>query len=233
MGSRFIEEFEVEQIETSTIYLIGSVTTRSGKKQEDSKLSVERAELRKLKLNVTPVGGDRLSRPIEVIPTPKSNWYSLSITKDELIELQKEDLSLKTCFVQVGCQKKIHKVKFFLKEGILCRQNKDDEEENKGIAPEIQMVVPKSLRKEILVMSHDIPISGHQGMDRTLSRITAHFFWARHSCRYPKLRKFMFCLSEGCRPHIFETCSFDTYTSRGNAIAEMGDGHHWSIDNIG
>ena len=109
----YIKEFEVEQIETSTIYPIGSVTTRSGKKQEDSKLSVERAELRKLKPNVTPVGGDRLSQPIEVIPTPKSNWYSLSITKDELIELQKEDLSLKTCFIQVGCQKKIQKVKFF------------------------------------------------------------------------------------------------------------------------
>ena len=42
---------------------------------------------------------------------------------------------------------------------------------------EVQVVVPKQLRNHISKMAHDIPISGHEGMDRTLKRITMHFFW--------------------------------------------------------
>ena len=38
------------------------------------------------------------------------------------------------------------------------------------------LVVPSTLRDEILQLSHDIPSSGHQGIDRTDSRVKAKYF---------------------------------------------------------
>ena len=38
-------------------------------------------------------------------------------------------------------------------------------------------VVPSQLRSTILRLSHDHPSSGHFGIDRTWSRLSAHYFW--------------------------------------------------------
>ena len=45
-----------------------------------------------------------------------------------------------------------------------------------------QIVVPKSYRKAILSMGHDVPLSGHLGIKRTYHKILTHFYW-------PNLRK--------------------------------------------
>ena len=41
----------------------------------------------------------------------------------------------------------------------------------------IQFLVPASLRKEILKLMHDSPISGHLGKKKTCARILQHFYW--------------------------------------------------------
>ena len=39
------------------------------------------------------------------------------------------------------------------------------------------LVVPPSLRNEILELCHDIPAAGHQGIDRTIARMKKQFYW--------------------------------------------------------
>ena len=41
----------------------------------------------------------------------------------------------------------------------------------------IQFLVPASLRKEILKLMHDSPISGHLGKKKTCARVLQHFYW--------------------------------------------------------
>ncbi|XP_078246874.1 uncharacterized protein LOC144588278 [Pogona vitticeps] len=43
--------------------------------------------------------------------------------------------------------------------------------------PVRQLVVPSDYRLRILEMAHDHPSSGHQGMRKTLKRISQHFYW--------------------------------------------------------
>ncbi len=42
-----------------------------------------------------------------------------------------------------------------------------------------QLVIPESLKSEILKLCHDIPTSGHQGIARTKERIQRNYFWFR------------------------------------------------------
>ena len=85
---------------------------------------------------------------------------------------------MEPCFKQVGKGKLGKKIEFVLREGILCRMSSEVPQAHIDMIPgDMQIVVPTQLRNHILKMAHDIQISGHEGMDRTLKRITAHFFW--------------------------------------------------------
>ena len=48
-------------------------------------------------------------------------------------------------------------------------------------APEFlsQLVVPRSLVAEVLNTYHSLPLAGHPGVDRTLEKVRAHFYWPR------------------------------------------------------
>ena len=39
------------------------------------------------------------------------------------------------------------------------------------------LIIPDSMRSEVLSLCHDIPAAGHQGMDRTLARVREKFHW--------------------------------------------------------
>ena len=43
------------------------------------------------------------------------------------------------------------------------------------------LVIPESLKNEVLYLCHDIPSAAHQGIKRTLSKITSRYFWYRVS----------------------------------------------------
>ena len=49
-----------------------------------------------------------------------------------------------------------------------------------------QLVLPSQFRKAVLQMAHEVPMAGHLGKHRTLSRISQRFYW-------PSLHKFCRC----------------------------------------
>ena len=114
----------------------------------------------------------------------------LNVTPQELIELQKLDTSLEKAFGQVRPQEGTldsHSHCFVLREGILTRIYQNDD------GKVYQIEVPKKLRQTVLQVAHDLPMSGHFGVRRTLSRVLTHFHW-------PTVRKDVteYCLS--CDP---------------------------------
>lgn len=40
-----------------------------------------------------------------------------------------------------------------------------------------RLVVPNTFVTEVLSLHHDLPVMGHQGIDRTLARIKVKFYW--------------------------------------------------------
>jgi hypothetical protein len=47
----------------------------------------------------------------------------------------------------------------------------------KNKEPQWQLVVPGSLRTTMMKLAHDIPISGHQGVTKTVKRLLAKYWW--------------------------------------------------------
>ena len=66
--------------------------------------------------------------------------------------------------------------KFFLdKHGILYRYADD----RPPYDPQQQLVIPKSLIKEILYQNHDTYLSAHPGVKRTIRKIALNYYWPR------------------------------------------------------
>ena len=65
----------------------------------------------------------------------------------------------------------INKELFSLSDDGVLWKRRDD------IASEKLLVVPAALKKEIMTLSHDLPSTGHQGQERTLSRCKTRFYW--------------------------------------------------------
>ena len=45
------------------------------------------------------------------------------------------------------------------------------------IDTKMQMIVPESLKEEILELYHDVPTAGHLGIYKTLEKIKQHLYW--------------------------------------------------------
>ena len=72
---------------------------------------------------------------------------------------------------------------FYVRYGVLMRKwRPPDRPADEKWTVVDQIVVPPPCRKEILRLAHEIPMAGHMGVKKTLTRIRAHFFW-------PKMRK--------------------------------------------
>ena len=104
-------------------------------------------------------------RKTSVYPDPTI----INLSKSDLVRLQQEDDSL-------GHQRRSVSTpssRYFIKDGVLYRRStKHGEDSN-------QLVVPQSLRPEVLRQGHDRPLAGHMGVQRTLDRIQQEFFWPR------------------------------------------------------
>lgn len=68
-----------------------------------------------------------------------------------------------------------------LHDGILCRRWVLPHMSGARSASESlsQLVVPRSLVRDVLETYHSLPLAGHPGVDRTLEKIRAHFYWPR------------------------------------------------------
>ena len=56
-----------------------------------------------------------------------------------------------------------------VKDSLILRQTVDSR------SP--QVLVPSALREEVIRLAHDIPMSAHFGVNRTLARLTPHYYW--------------------------------------------------------
>ena len=65
---------------------------------------------------------------------------------------------------------------FFLEDGLLCRHYEPTSTKRRPFA-QSQVVVPLSLRKQLLQEYHDSPLSGHMAYRRTCLRLRDKFFW--------------------------------------------------------
>jgi len=88
-----------------------------------------------------------------------------SVTRERLIELQKDDDSLTNLIVKNPNQ-------FNLKDNVLQRTVKDHNDEEIT-----QIVVPKVLRRNLLSLSHDTKMSGHLGYKKSYDRLRRCFYW--------------------------------------------------------
>ena len=119
---------------------------------------------------------DTLSRAPteEVIDKSVEDIPMCQIESIDLIEEQNKD---KYCqFIKHMLSKNMTRFtkKFIEHEKIIYRKTFN------SIGEEVYLVVlPKSLRKDVLYAMHDDPISGHQGVTRTLYRIRTRFYWPR------------------------------------------------------
>ena len=67
-----------------------------------------------------------------------------------------------------------HSHDFFLNEhGILFKLAENPREYD----PPKLLVIPRTLRREVLTQCHDDPLSSHLGYDRTIRKIKLRYFW--------------------------------------------------------
>ncbi|KAM7311781.1 uncharacterized protein ISCGN_008688, partial [Ixodes scapularis] len=99
-----------------------------------------------------------------------------AVTPETLMSEQQNDLSLRSCFQNVGKtltgKKRKHSCVFMVRNGILFRSY------GTSAGREVhQLVVPKKFRTTILKMAHDGILAGHQGAQKTINRVLEEFFW--------------------------------------------------------
>ncbi len=95
------------------------------------------------------------------------------VIPNNLAKIQKEDSTLADCFKQTEENKEVNALlgeRFVLSKGLLYRESKEDG---------MQLVVPKTQRREVLNLGHSIPWAGHLGFMKTLMRIAKRFYWPR------------------------------------------------------
>ncbi|XP_025766300.1 uncharacterized protein LOC112841659 isoform X1 [Oreochromis niloticus] len=89
-----------------------------------------------------------------------------------IIELQKTDPSLTSCFQRAVDKDQVEEVDinksdYVLQNGILYHQ----------VGSLLKLVVPQEVRETVLNLGHSIPWAGHLGKHKTTARIKQHFFW--------------------------------------------------------
>lgn len=119
--------------------------------------------------------------------TCTSGFACIAYSPEELKDLQKNDSDLQlilpylktnevqgedVIFISSKAAKKywVNKEMFFIDADGVLRNNP----KNGG---EPRLVVPKTLVDEVLGLSHDLPVMGHQGVSRTYLRVKEKFYW--------------------------------------------------------
>ena len=100
---------------------------------------------------------------------PEIFYGKMKITRNELIVLQREDMSLQKYreLTNLNTQEDCKMPTFHYKNELLLRRKNDDE----------QIVLPKSLRLHVIKIRHEGVMAGHLGIRKTTARITKHFYW--------------------------------------------------------
>ena len=98
-----------------------------------------------------------------------------SITKNELAKLQQEDTTLeKYADLEDAVKKGHYQIKYEKRRGVLYKiRNRVD-----GLGEcSKQIMVPKTLRRKVMVVAYDSIFGGHLGIKKTKDRIQTNFYW--------------------------------------------------------
>ena len=106
--------------------------------------------------------------------TPEST-PDISITADELREIQDRDPTLTKVREAADGKCSTAGVGFFKREGIIYRKwippGRGDE------AAIEQLVLPTQCQQTVLELAHDVPIAGHLEKEKTRQRVLRGFYW--------------------------------------------------------
>ena len=119
------------------------------------------------------------------------HWLPAGYTVDQIVTAQRDDANLELLleFLESGEEPTeyflmlasaetkaywLNKEQFILRDGVLLYRYVSDD----PFEPETyKLVVPESLRQDILELAHDVPTSGHLGITKTLAKLKHNFFW--------------------------------------------------------
>ncbi|XP_006823695.1 uncharacterized protein LOC102806650, partial [Saccoglossus kowalevskii] len=102
------------------------------------------------------------------------------VTVAELQKEQKTDVTLKRCWELLNEGSKLlarngNESEFVQQKGILYRNFKSPHIKNgDGFH---QVVVPLTFRHQVMKLAHESILGGHQGTEKTVDKIIAHFYW--------------------------------------------------------
>ena len=117
-----------------------------------------------------------------------------SLSRKQLIKAQAEDPEISELKEKALSDDDLAKVPvgFYFKDRLLMRKFRPPNvPANEDWAIVNQVVVPRSYRKDILSMAHSLPLGGHLGINKTVSKILKQFFW-------PGLRKDVSTFCRSC-----------------------------------
>jgi len=102
-----------------------------------------------------------------------SDSVDVGVRKEQLISLQEQDKTLKKLLEKAQkAEQKNSDSEFRLKSKILYRHCKSHE--GKTVT---QVVLPHSLRENVIKLAHDTVMCGHQKCKKTKDRIWSNFWW--------------------------------------------------------
>nr|XP_040019042.1 uncharacterized protein LOC120809370 isoform X2 [Gasterosteus aculeatus aculeatus] len=132
------------------------------------------------------LGTDVLADPPEPPKTTPGSARSfdlitkLLVSRETLIEAQREDLSLTPCRASAEKGKiSLRNHQFYWHDKVLMRHwsrslNPGQQDDWNVVH---QIVVPSKFRSQVLELAHDHPWSGHLGITKTYNRVLQYFFW--------------------------------------------------------
>ena len=116
---------------------------------------------------------------------PNKEGKDSPLSRAKLIEEQEKDPDLAPLFQLTLPKEELDKVAtgYYVNNGILMRKWRPPKvPSNEEWSVLEQIVVPKVYHGEILKLAHESPMGGHLGINKTLFKITRHFYW-------PKIRQ--------------------------------------------
>ena len=116
---------------------------------------------------------DKALQPLKVVDTPK---LPTTVNVQNLIKWQKSDTTLNKIRTNIDKKKQGDNVRWFDHENYVLYRYFQSPKVNCGNTIK-QVVVPKQLREQVMMVGHDSVLAGHMGVQKTLNRIQIAFYW--------------------------------------------------------
>ena len=113
-------------------------------------------------------------------PDPIPETEPLKASSEQLKEAQRKDETLQQAWRWAnGDGPRKDNVTFFIREGLLHRRWRPKGSDIGDCRTTEQLVLPESMRQDVMRLAHEIPLAGHMGKQKTTARILKRFYWPR------------------------------------------------------